>query len=68
MAETELSVLSTQSLDRGIADKATLTGEAAAWEAERNQETRQSRLAIYHGRCTYETKAAVSVNMSYSGH
>jgi uncharacterized small protein (DUF1192 family) len=36
MAESELSVLSTQCLDRRIPDKQTLTEEVAAWEAERN--------------------------------
>jgi uncharacterized small protein (DUF1192 family) len=36
MAEIELSVLSTQCLDRRIPDKAMLTEEVAAWEAERN--------------------------------
>jgi uncharacterized small protein (DUF1192 family) len=37
MAECELSVLSTQCLDRRIADKPTLTEEVAAWEAHRNK-------------------------------
>jgi uncharacterized small protein (DUF1192 family) len=37
MAEIELSVLSTQCLDRRIPDKAMLTEEVAAWEAERNK-------------------------------
>jgi uncharacterized small protein (DUF1192 family) len=37
MAEIELSVLSTQCLDRRIPDKAMLTEEVAAWEAERNR-------------------------------
>ena len=37
MAETELSVLSGQCLDRRIPDKARLTEEAAAWTAQRNQ-------------------------------
>ncbi len=38
MAEIELSVLSTQCVDRRIPDKAMLTEEvAAAWEAERNK-------------------------------
>jgi uncharacterized small protein (DUF1192 family) len=37
MAETELSVLSSQCLDRRIPDKATLTDEIAAWEATRNK-------------------------------
>jgi len=37
MAESELSVLSSQCLDRRIADKQTLVEEVAAWEAERNK-------------------------------
>jgi uncharacterized small protein (DUF1192 family) len=37
MAEAELSVLSTQCLDRRIPDKQTLIGEVAAWQAERNK-------------------------------
>jgi hypothetical protein len=37
MAETELSVLSTQCLNRRIADKPTLIKEVAAWEISRNQ-------------------------------
>jgi hypothetical protein len=37
MAESELSVLSSQCLDRRIPDKQTLIEEVAAWEADRNQ-------------------------------
>jgi hypothetical protein len=37
MAESELSVLSTQCLDRRIQNKQTLTEEVAAWESARNQ-------------------------------
>jgi uncharacterized small protein (DUF1192 family) len=37
MAESELSVLSSQCLDRRIPDKQTLTEEVAAWEADRNK-------------------------------
>jgi hypothetical protein len=37
MAETELSVLSRQCLNRRIPDKKTLTDEIAAWEAYRNK-------------------------------
>jgi hypothetical protein len=37
MAESELSVLSTQCLNRRIPDKQTLIDEVAAWEAERNK-------------------------------
>ena len=36
MAESELAVLSTQSLDRRIPDKKELTEEVAAWEQRRN--------------------------------
>jgi hypothetical protein len=36
MAETELSVLATQCLDRRIPDPTTLTREVAAWEHQRN--------------------------------
>jgi len=37
MAESELSVLSGQCLDRRIADKQTLVEEVAAWEDSRNK-------------------------------
>ena len=37
MAESELSVLSSQCLDRRIPDKQTLIEEVAAWEASRNK-------------------------------
>jgi hypothetical protein len=37
MAESELSVLSGQCLDRRIPDKPTLIGEVAAWEDSRNK-------------------------------
>ena len=36
MAESELSVLTTQCLDRRIPDRSTLSNEIAAWEADRN--------------------------------
>jgi hypothetical protein len=37
MAESELSVVSSQCLNRRIPDKDALTGEVAAWQAERNR-------------------------------
>jgi len=37
MAESELAVLSSQCLDRRIADKPTLAEEVAAWEDDRNR-------------------------------
>ena len=42
MAESELAVLSSQCLDRRIADKQTLTGEVAAWEDARNKNHAQA--------------------------
>ena len=36
MAETELSILSRQCLDRRLPDRDTLTAEVAAWERDRN--------------------------------
>jgi hypothetical protein len=38
MAEIELSVLSSQCLDRRLPDRQTLEGEVAAWEAQRNSD------------------------------
>ena len=37
MAESELSVVSSQCLDRRIPDKESLTAEVAAWQTERNR-------------------------------
>jgi uncharacterized small protein (DUF1192 family) len=42
MAESELSVLTTQCLDRRIADKQILTEEVAAWEDSRNKKHAKS--------------------------
>jgi transposase len=40
MAECELSVLTRQCLNRRIGDKATLIGQATAWQEQRNQAQR----------------------------
>ena len=37
MAKSELSVLSSQCLDRRLPDKQTLTAEVAAWQDDRNK-------------------------------
>ena len=50
MAESELSVLSGQCLDRRIPDKQTLIEEVAAWRMRPQQEPRQSGLAVHHRR------------------
>jgi hypothetical protein len=49
MAETELSVLSSQCLDRRIPGKDTLIGEIAAWEAVRNK---------HHGKADWQFTTA----------
>jgi hypothetical protein len=41
MAEIELSVLKGQSLNRRIADMATMQSEVAAWQSDRNISTRK---------------------------
>jgi len=38
MAETELSVLSRQCLDRGIENQTALTSEVDRWQADRNRQ------------------------------
>jgi len=57
MAEIELSVLSRQCLDRRIPDKATLKGEVALWQAQRNRlgtgvkwrfTTADARIKLHH--------------------
>ena len=52
MAEIELSILQRQCLRRRIGDEATLTGEVAAWERQRNrtQETIDWRFSITDAR------------------
>ena len=59
MAESELSVLSRQCLDRRIPDKQTLIEEVAAWENSRNKQPRQGRLAVHHRRRPRQTEAAI---------
>ena len=66
MAESELSVLSRQCLDRRIPDKQTLIEEVAAWEDRPQQEPHQGRLAIHHRRCPHQAEAAIPGNMSDS--
>jgi DDE superfamily endonuclease len=55
MAESELSVLSGQSLDRRMA-------------AEPKQQPRQDRLAVHHRRRPREAETAVPCNMNDSGY
>jgi len=61
-AEIELSVLSGQSLDRRIGDRATLTSEIAAWEQQRNQAQ-----ATVHWRFT-TAQARVKLHRVYPSH
>ena len=51
MAESELSVLSGQCLDRRIADKQTLVEEVAAWEVSRNKNHTKADWQFTTARC-----------------
>ena len=64
----ELSVLSTQCLDRSIPDTAMLTEEVAAWDAERNKKHAKADWQFTAADARMELKEIVSVNMSDSEH
>ena len=68
MAETELSVLSRQCLDRRIPDKAGTDRGSRRMAARPQQEPRQGRLAIHHCRCTHQAEATIPSDMSDSEH
>ena len=54
MAESELSVLSVQCLDRRIPDRQTLIEQVAAWQDCRK--AHHGRLALHHRRCPREAQ------------
>jgi len=68
MAETELSVLSAQCLDRRIPDRQTLIEEVAAWEGDRNKNHAKADWQFHHGRCSHQAETAIPSTMSDSGH
>jgi hypothetical protein len=51
---SELSILSSQCLDRRSPDKQTLTDEIAAWEHDRNAD--QGRLSLHNAKRMYQTQ------------
>ena len=59
MAETELSVLGRQCLDRRIAHQDLLRREVAAWEAQTESGAGASGLAVHHRRRPYQTETAL---------
>ena len=63
MAESELSVLPSQCLDRRIPDKQMLIDEVAAWQDSRNQEPHQGGLAIHHRGCPHQTEPAIPTTL-----
>ncbi len=63
LAESELSVLSSQCLDRRIPDKQTLIDEIAAWGTPQCP-PRQRQLALHYPKCTYQTQASVPFNLN----
>jgi hypothetical protein len=59
MAETELSVLASQCLNRRIPDRQTLIDEVAAWEIDRNK---------YHAKANWQftaDKARIKLQQLY---
>ncbi len=66
MAETELSILTKQCLDRRIPDDPTLIREVGAWENQRIEMHR--RLAIYDRKRTYQTQTPLPVNPAVLRH
>src|SRR3984957_5944611 len=68
MAESELSVLSGQCLDRRIPDKLTLAEEVAAWEDSRNKKHVKADWLFTTADAQGKTEEVVSRNMNDSGH
>ena len=68
MAETELSVLSGQCLDRRIPDKAMLTEEAAAWTAQRNKKHAKADWQFTTADARVKRKRLSTVDSSESEH
>ena len=65
MAETEISVLSRQCLDRRIPDRETMISEVAAWQ-ERLREAGQLEVPV-RGR-PHQAEIAIPINPIMSGH
>ena len=66
MAESELSVLSSQCLDRRIPDQQVLKDEVEAWEADRNRKHAKAELAVHHRGRAGETEEVVPRAMNDS--
>jgi hypothetical protein len=67
MAESELSVLSSQCLDRRIPDQQVLKEEVEAWEADRNWKHAKANWQFTTADATGEAEAAVPRTMNDSG-
>jgi hypothetical protein len=69
MAESELSVLSRQCIDRRISDKRTLIEEVAAWQHDRNKNHAKADWQFTTTDARIElTKAAIPGNVNDSEH
>jgi uncharacterized small protein (DUF1192 family) len=68
LAESELSVLSGQCLDRRIADKQTLAEEIAAWEASRNKNHTKADWHFTTADARVKLKRLYPLILSDSGH
>ena len=67
MAESELSVVSSQCLDRRIPDKATLETEVAAWLANRNNNHAKADWQFTTADARIKLKHLYPVNLTESG-
>ena len=68
MAKSELSVLSSQCLNRRIPDKQALIDEVAAWQDSQQPEPCEGELAVHHRTSSRQTEQAVPRIMSDSRH
>ena len=68
MAEVELSVLSSQCLDRRIPNMQTLADEICRLARTSQQQPHQGRLAVHHRQCTHQAETTIPSTMNDSGH
>ena len=68
MAETEISIMNRQCLDRRIDDAGVIRSEVAAWEEDRNREGLPYPLDVHHRGRSDEAAEALPVNRRLTDH
>jgi len=68
MAETELSALSRQCLDRRIDAKKIMEQEMAVWEQSLNEACTRINCAIHHRQCPHQAQAALPLIRDVTEH